>query len=661
MPDFSCYKLIARKGTPTIPALLLTFLLTLTTTGTSWAETNYSQLTDGIKQRLDKTEALYREKKNAEAKDMVQSAYFEIFENLEGPIRINLSAQKSFQMEAAFGEIRRMIGENKSQAEIAKKVQWLKSELDAVLPILKNGHTLQGEEAHDTYTNKEVTGQWQESLKKIEDLLAEAIGLYREEKWQESSEKVQQAQYDGFKNTELEMAVRRHRSSEKAANINARFSTLITLTSKPGQLNEIAYQVTGLLQATADLLPNLPPSRDAVAITTTPDVADTTSDANWVQVAQKIDHAITTAIARYAQGESKEAISAVQNTYFDLFEASGMENKIGARDAAFKSTLEGYFTRIVSLMKAQQPVDKLNEQATALRRDLTTAAATLSKGQQGNWAMFVYSLLIIIREGVEALLIVAAIIAYLVKNKHHDKLPLIRQSIIVALVASLVTAGLFQLLFSNSGASRELLEGVTMLIAVVVLFYMSHWLLAKAEAKQWKAYLEGKLSTSLSRGSLIGLWIASFLAVYREGAETTLFYYALLGDATQAGAKLAVFAGFGVGCVILVLLYIAMRFTVVKLPLRPFFLFTGWFMYVMAFIFAGKGVLELIEGKLFKPTLVPGIPEISLLGIYPYIETLLPQALLILAAVVAIWFERRRQEPDALHREPSLAKEKVNP
>lgn len=661
MPDLAAHQLISRKNRRAIHAIWLTVLIALISMATSWSETDYTRLTTEIKQRLDKTEALYREKKSTEAKDMVQSAYFEIFENLEGPIRINLSAQKSFQMEAAFGEIRRMIGENKSPAEISKKVQWLKSELDGVLPILKNGHTLQGEEAHDTYTNSEVAGQWQESLKKMEDLLAEAIGLYREEKWQESSEKVQQAQYDGFKNTELEMAIRRHRSSEKAANINTRFSTLITLTSKPGQLNEIAYQVTGLLQATADLLPNLPPSRDAVATTPAPDTAATASDTNWAQIVQKIDHAISVALTRYQQGESKEAISAVQNAYFDLFEASGMENKIGARDAAFKSTLEGYFTRIVSLMKAQQPIDKLNEQTAALHRDLATAAATLGKEQQGKWAMFVYSLLIIIREGVEALLIVAAIIAYLVKNNHHDKLPLIRQSVIAALVASLVTAGLFQLLFSNSGASRELLEGITMLIAVVVLFYMSHWLLAKAEAKQWKAYLEGKLSISLSRGSLIGLWIASFLAVYREGAETTLFYYALLGDANQSGAKLAVFAGFAVGCVILVLLYIAMRFTVVKLPLRPFFLFTGWFMYVMAFIFAGKGVLELIEGKLFKPTLIPAIPEIGLLGIYPYVETLLPQALLILAAVAAIWFENRRQEPDALRREPSLAKEKVNP
>lgn len=629
--------------------IVLSGLAWLLTAGLSWGDTDYRQWTDEIKQRLDKVEALYHAKKSEEAKAIVQSAYFEVFENLEGAIRINISAQKSYQMEAAFGEIRKMIGDNKPESEISRKVQWLKSELDGALPILEKGHKLAGEQAHDAYDNQQVGAQWQEALKKIEDLLADAISLYREGKFQESSEKVQQAQYDGFKNTELEISVRRYRSQEKAGAIDGKFYSLIKLTSQPGQLNEIAYQVTGLLQSIADLLPNLPPSRESVSSAMPAETAPE-QKVDWTEVTGKINHAVAAAIAQYQQGQGKEAIAAVQTAYFDLFEASGMENKIGSRDAAFKSTLEGYFTRLVGLMKARQPVEKLQEQAAALQADLATAAATLGKSNQSNWDMFLYSLLILVREGVEALLIVAAIIAYLIKNKHEDKLPLIRQSVIAALIASLITAALFQLLFSNSGASRELLEGFTMLIAVVILFYMSHWLLAKTEARQWKAYLEGKLSTSLSRGSLIGLWITSFLAVYREGAETTLFYYALFGDVSQAGGMWAILGGFAVGCAILVVIYFVMRLSVVRLPLKPFFLFTGWFMYAMAFIFAGKGVLELIEGKLFKPTLIPGLPEIGLLGIYPYIETLAPQLLLILAAVAAIWFERRRQENGAPQR-----------
>ena len=120
-------------------------------------------------------------------------------------------------------------------------------------------------------------------------------------------------------------------------------------------------------------------------------------------------------------------------------------------------------------------------------------------------------------------------------------------------------------------------------------------------------------------------------------------------DATLPGQPLATLAdhmaiggGFVIGCVVLLAAWLVMRYTVVRLPLKPFFMFTGSFMYLMAFVFAGKGVLELVEGKLFQPTLMNGMPEFGWLGIYPYVETLVPQAVLLLAAVVALWVMRRR-------------------
>lgn len=360
------------------------------------------------------------------------------------------------------------------------------------------------------------------------------------------------------------------------------------------------------------------------------------------ETAAGINQSISDAIKRYHSGSAQDAILAVQDAYFDRFEATGMENKIGSRDATFKTQLENHFTRLVSLMKAGQPVDKLTAEASALQQDLQNAIAMLSAGDETQWSLLLYSLMIIVREGLEALLIVAAIVAYLVKNNHRDKLPLIRQSVIVALLASVVTAALFQMLFANSGSSRELLEGITMLIAMVMLFFMSYWLLSKVEARRWQAWLEGKLSHSLSRNSLIGLWLTSFLAVYREGAETVLFYYALIGDAQNLSGHMAIGASFAIGCMMLLLAWLVIRYSVVRLPLKPFFMLTGSFMYLMAFVFAGKGVLELVEDKLFQPTLLSEMPEIGWLGIYPYRETLLPQAVLLLAALVALWVMQRR-------------------
>ncbi|AHM73568.2 FTR1 family iron permease [Yersinia hibernica] len=613
----------------------------------AWASPDYQQWVNDIQSRLDKTSQLYQQHNNDEARTTVQMAYFEVFENLEGPIRINISAQKSYQMEAAFGEIRRMIGEGKPQAEVDNKINWLKGELAAVLPVLTGGHKLTAEQQHAAYENSDIAVYWQQSFKIIDDLLAQAISEYQDGKFAAASQSVQQAHYQGFKNSEMEMSVRGNRSAQQAAAINQQFTALIDLTRKPDQITEVAYRVTGLLQTIEDTLPGLPTTREQQQVTADQSAAATTApdgpaNADWAAVSSKINQAITTAISQYQKGQTTPAMMSVQDTYFDLFEASGMENKVGSRDAAFKSTLEGHFTRLVSLMKAGQPLEQLQAEAAALQKDLSSAVEMLGGGDETDWSLFIYSLLIIVREGLEALLIVAAIVAYLVKNNHHDKLPLIRQSVVVALIASVLTAFVFQWLFANSGQSRELLEGFTMMVAVVMLFSMSYWLLSKTEARQWKAYLEGKFSKSLSSGSMIGLWLTSFLAVYREGAETVLFYLALMGDASTTSGHLSILAGFGVGCVILLVAYLVMRFTVVKLPLKPFFMFTGGFMYLMAFVFAGKSVLELIEGKLFEPTLLPGVPEISWLGVYPYLETLIPQGILLVAALVALWVMQRR-------------------
>ncbi|XJF60110.1 FTR1 family protein (plasmid) [Escherichia coli] len=576
-----------------------------------WASTNYAPLIEDIEQRLDKTAELYQQQHADEARRTVQMAYFEVFENLEGPIRINISARKSYEMESAFGEIRRMIGEKKPLADVQARIDWLKAALREVEPVLDGGHRLVAEEQHNALSRDDIAVHWQESFRTIDDLLAQAVTEYQAGNYSVASQHVQQAHYQGFKNSEMEMSLRQNRSAKDAASINQQFSSLIALTAQPDHLNDVSYQVTTLLQDIEDILPGLPTTRDdqQVAAAQSADNIPAADEGNnrtdWAEVTTGINQSIQDAIARYQGGDAKNAILDIQDTYFDRFEASGMENKIGSRDSAFKTTLEAYFTRLVSLMKAGQPVERLNAEASALTQDLQKAVTMLGEGEETQWSLLLYSLMIIVREGLEALLIVAAIVAYMVKNNHQDKLPLIRQSVIVALIASVITAAIFQMLFTNSGASRELLEGITMLIAVVMLFFMSYWLLSKVEARHWKAWLEGKLSHSLSRGSLVGLWLTSFLAVYREGAETVLFYYALIGDANTVSGHMAIGAGFVIGCVVLLLAWLVMRYSVVRLPLKPFFMFTGSFMGTVAKL-AMRQPFVLFKGLTFQKLCLPG-------------------------------------------------------
>ena len=363
---------------------------------------------------------------------------------------------------------------------------------------------------------------------------------------------------------------------------------------------------------------------------------------DWSKVTADLFQEINKAIALYEKGETKAAAIIVQEAYFDIFEASGMEAKIGVRDGNFKAWLEGHFSVIVGQMKGGVPVGKMHDALAAMKKDFEKATEMLGKGKDSPLALFFYSLTIILREGIEAILIITAIIAYLLKTGNRDKLQVIYKGCLIAVALSAVTAVLVKWVFKTSAASQEAMEGGAMLLASLVLFSVSYWLISKAEAQKWVSYIQGKVGDSLSSNSLKALWFAAFLAVYREGAETVLFYQALVSDSTAAGLT-AIGGGFVIGCILLVGIYLAMRYGAVKLPIRPYFLFTGALLYYMAFVFAGKGVMELIEGKLFEPSLISWAPAVPFIGLYPYVQTLVPQLLIILAAIAALALMARRR------------------
>ena len=611
-----------------IACLLLLCMLPL-------AAQDFRAFADDIAQRLDATNELYQQGKTDEAKQKVQMAYFEVFENLEGPIRINISAQKSAEMEAEFGNIRRLIGNGAPQEEVQQRLQALRDEVQKVVPVLESGHKLVAHGSHSALDG--IDPGWAVAYQALDDNLAAAVSAFEKGNGLEAKKRVQQAQYDGFKNSDMETTIRMQKSARAAEVINRQFAALMKQAGSDDSIDAFGYSVTTLLDDVQEALQGVPAPVSAAA------QADDSATAgkDWSATQKELLNALAQATQTYQAGDTAKAVGQVQDTYFDIFEASGMENAVGARDANFKTELEGHFTKIVGLMNAGKDVASIQQEIAAFSAGLDKALELLG-GNQGGIALFFFSLTIILREGLEALLIVAAVIAYIHKSGHGDKQKVINNSVCWALGASVITALLFQWLLTNAAAGREILEGVTMLIATLMLFGMSYWLLSKVEAQHWKAYLQKKIGTSLSQGSLIGLWLTSFLAVYREGAETVLFYFALAADAKTALDYGYLFGGLAVGIVILAVVYLIMRYSVVRLPLKPFFIFTGIFMYLMAFIFAGKGVAELIEGKAFTPTLIGDgtlFPKWmgDWLGIMPYRETLLPQLVLLAAALFALW------------------------
>ena len=187
-------------------------------------------------------------------------------------------------------------------------------------------------------------------------------------------------------------------------------------------------------------------------------------------------------------------MSDAQDIYFDEFEGSGMENKVGAIDVGLKTKIEGNFGEVVALMKAGVSVERLQQAADNLGANLD-AALEKTSGSSSPWALFLYALTIILREGFEALIIVAAVVAYLLKTGNEKRMSIVYSSLAVAVVLSFVMAWIMNLIFADAaGQKREVMEGAVMLIAVGLLFYVGFWLLSNAGAKKWSKYIQSQIT-----------------------------------------------------------------------------------------------------------------------------------------------------------------------
>ncbi|MDQ3673785.1 MAG: FTR1 family protein [Gemmatimonadota bacterium] len=370
--------------------------------------------------------------------------------------------------------------------------------------------------------------------------------------------------------------------------------------------------------------------------------ADATSvspDSASPRIVALLDSAL--AFARAGRGED------ASERAFDAYMAfEPLETPARAKKPGTVATMERYFADF------KGAVSRLDveggEAARAAIIDGLPSIVDLARRPSTGWGAFFQSFLIILREGFEAILVVGAVVAFLIKMGHREHLKSIWVGIALALVASLATAVALRTLFIAMPASREIAEAVTMLLAVVVLFSVSYWLISKVEAAKWQKFIREKVDTALDRGGGRALTLVSFLAVYREGAETALFYQALFHQGPNVVLPLTL--GILVGFVALAIIFTLFYRYGVRIPMRPFFAVTSVLLYYMAFVFMGKGIRELQEGNVVPITVISGGPHIDAMGIYPSVETLAAQgilvALLIFAMVKTFW-PRVTPEADA--------------
>jgi high-affinity iron transporter len=311
------------------------------------------------------------------------------------------------------------------------------------------------------------------------------------------------------------------------------------------------------------------------------------------------------------------------------------EDAIATRSSDDYTAIESGMGRVAAALRAE-PADlaaagaAIEQIETTLGRYTTTSSYTALDAAA-----------IILREGLEALLVIVALLAFLRRSGNSDKRGWIWIGGALGILASIIVALILQAIFNSvaAGRNRELIEGVTGLIAAALLFYVSYWLHSKASLHAWQKYINQQTTQALARGSMAGLALLAFLAVFREGAETAVFY---LGMAPAIDLR-DLLLGIGGGMVVLIIAAVLMLVVGVRLPLRPFFRVAGLLVYYLGFKFVGTGIHALQVANAIPTSPIGSaatIPALEIFGIYLTWQTLVPQIALLIGAAIALMYLR---------------------
>jgi high-affinity iron transporter len=338
------------------------------------------------------------------------------------------------------------------------------------------------------------------------------------------------------------------------------------------------------------------------------------------------------ALAAFEADRARDADRLVLDAYLLGFEP--LEPRLRGRDAAGTAAVESAFHELRS---ALQGADR--DAVEAAHRQLDQKLASFG-GTRTTVVPFVAALVIYLREGVEAALLVGALLAGLGRLGRADARRYIHVGWLAALPAGVATWWIADRVLAITAQQRELGEAAIALLAAAVLFSMSFWMISKVESQRWMAYLRKQLEHTLTRRNVAALALVSFLAVYREAAETVLFTQALLLDAPHAATE--VWAGALAGLLAVVVVAFVMNRTAVLLPLGWFFGVSSALLCILAISFAGSGLYALVASGYLSPRPVH-FPEVPWLGIHPDLTSLTVQfaILLVIAGAAVVSFRRR--------------------
>ena len=523
--------------------------------------------------------------------------------------------------------------------------------------------------ADDGQTNFD---SWTAAAKNIEDQLATAEKDYNDGNYGQAGTDFQTAHWIGYDASNFSKVVNDTISADKQKELLQQFTDLEGLAYQQDQGDAIATKIDALtaeinataqtLDANADLANPKEYAKQRAAQTAEErkklDAAKKNSskgkgDRTWSEVANEMTVILDQAYEAAAADKGDEGATLVNNAYYQYYEKLGFEkNVMNAISGDRVSQVEYQFKMTRKTMRDGGSDKEIKQLVDDLKSWLVKDAAILDGGASGNVNGFTklvtssagQAFLILIREGLEALLVVAAVIAYLVKSGNKRFAKWIYLGVVAGLAGSGLVAVLFTFLFGGSGPIQEISEGVCALIATLMLLWTSNWMLNKSSVEAWNNYIRNKTEAvvagaqskvesgqGLGLGMVTSLAMLSFLAVFREGAETVIFYESIYSMSQDAHGM---WVGGLTAAAVLIVIFLILRFTSVKIPIGPFFLVTSILMAALVVIFAGGGIHALIEGDLIEGTYLSIVPTNDWIGLYPYVETIAAQVIAAIAVVV---------------------------
>jgi len=467
---------------------------------------------------------------------------------------------------------------------------------------------------------------WKSVADEMKTILDDACSIYEGGDSEKAYERVNDAYFGHYEVDGFERNTQSRIGGSRAGNVEVQFSRVKTAIRSGKEKSEVRKEADTLISMLFEDAEKLDPP-----------------NMSWQELAEILDKEFSEAASMYQEGHLVRAEPKFRKAYARYYGKSKFQENVAKElGNAADSKIVDLYSRTKSMILNREGKSEVASSIEELSQLISKTAIDLTK-KQGHaqwWASLLASMLILLREGFEAILIVGAIIAYLRKSGNEKNLPSVYKGSLIGILASIVMALILISLTKfgfQSGQGQEVVEGVTMFIAVAVLFYTSNWMISKAESKAWSNYIQGRIQTSIDKKSMFGLAFTCFLAVFREGAEVILFYQAMfLGSSSAGGTVMAVILGILVAAVLLVFVYKAIIITGKKLPLKPFFYATSILMFVMVVAFVGGGISEFVDAGWITPKVLEGVPTISILGLFPYAETLIAQAIALVVVIASL-------------------------